>query len=154
MKPYPIIPQLVALLGGPSLFPHLTVPQIEELVEERLADMLAQIHAARRESTLHDFIAAHTLAQQATAEDVAAKIPRDTSRLATTADAESVVAFTVADRSLPAATENLVRLANERWSRIPQPRGPLDFKMALRSHKMALSRVKEEEGPKKKAAHA
>jgi hypothetical protein len=143
VKRHPIIRTLVDLLGGPCLFPHLTVPQIEELLEERLADMLAQIHAARRESTLHDFIAAHTLAQQATAEDVAARIPRDTSRLATTADAESVVAFTVADRSLPPETEHLVRLANERWSRIPQPRGPLDFKMALRGQQ-----------PKKKAAHA
>jgi hypothetical protein len=44
----------------------------------------------------------------------------------------------------------LVRLANERWSRIPQPRGPLDFKMALRAHKMAL----RPHQPKKKATHA
>ncbi len=133
MKPNPLIPHLVALLGGPSLFPHLTKSQIEELLEEQLADMLARLHGERRAHALRDFIEADTEARRAAAGEICAKLAADTTRLTMTVDAASVAAFPVADMSLSPRVEVLCRKAKELWYRVPPPRSPVEFLAALRS---------------------
>jgi hypothetical protein len=133
MKPNPLIPQLVALLGGPSLFPHLNKGQIEELLEEQLADMLAQLHAERRAHALRDFMEVDTEARRAAAGEICTKLAADTTRLTMTVDAASVAAFPVADMSLSPRVEDLCRKAKELWHLVPPPRGPLDFLVMLRS---------------------
>lgn len=138
MKPNPIITQLVALLGGPALFPQLTESQVHELIEERLADFLAEIHAGQRAVLLGDYLAVSRECAVQGAREIAVKLSPayDHSRsLPVTADAEGVTFFPGSIRGLSAELEDKVRTASERWYRIPPPRGPLSFLTIIRSKK-------------------
>lgn len=140
MKSTPAINQLVALLGGPALFPHLTEAQVHEFVEEHVADLLAQIHARARSQALKSFLSEDERAREAAAAEIASQItaqPRAHSGadLPFTVDAEGVAFHLGAARGLTPKTEDQVRKANDLWYRIPPPRGPLDFLTMIRSKK-------------------
>lgn len=137
-KPNPIITQLAAFLGGPALFPQLTESQVHELLEERLADFLAEMHAGQRGVLLGDYLGASRECATQGAREIAVKLSPayDHSRnLPVTADAEGVTFFPGSIRGLSAELEDKVRAANDRWYRIPPPRGPLDFLTMIRSKK-------------------
>lgn len=148
MKPNPVITELLSLLGGPALFPHLTESQAVEYIEEHVADLLTQIHAAARARALRDFNDADKRAQEAATIAVGTELSAPRTVISNRA-AEVPVSVGATGTWLHIGTmdvkaahvADLCRQANELWYRIPPPKSAVHFLMDLRKT------------PKKKAPH-
>lgn len=135
MKTNPIILELVKMLGGPSLFPHLTEGQIHELIEERLADLLAEIHAFRRHEMIKDYLLATNMCSAIASQEIAAKLSSSLPRprfLPSTVDAQGVAFYPGVERVVSVELEKQAREAKELWYRIPPPISPLEFQFMMK----------------------